>query len=254
MSTMYPSGGASSAPVPTASSFSWDSVLKMSPLSEQVQSHLKRVYSFLFAMLAVASVGCVVNFLFDIPYLIMFLVSFGSIMYYSFQPIIQSAYGKRRNSLLMFAFASGASISPLIQAVAELRSEFTVFVALSSTLLVFACFSLSAIFAKRRSYMYLGGWLSSALSTMFWIGLLGALFPNQLSYALQLYGGLLIFSGYVIFDTQLMIEKAYRETKPDVLGDAFNLFADFIALLRRILIIVLRNQETTKKSKRRSDS
>ena len=54
------------------------------------------------------------------------------------------------------------------------------------------------------SWLYLGGTLSSALS-VFMVLRLGSYFLGGRAFVLQteLYGGLLVFIGYVLFDTQV---------------------------------------------------
>lgn len=76
--------------------------------------------------------------------------------------------------------------------------------ALLGTTTIFACFSAAALVTKRRSYLYLGGLLSSALSLLMVMRLGGALFGRgMLLFQAELYLGLLVFVGYVLVDTQV---------------------------------------------------
>jgi FtsH-binding integral membrane protein len=69
---------------------------------------------------------------------------------------------------------------------------------------VFACFSAAALLTKRRSYMYLGSLLSSAVMLLMVMRLGSGLFGGRaLSFQAELYLGLLVFVGYVLFDTQV---------------------------------------------------
>jgi hypothetical protein len=68
---------------------------------------------------------------------------------------------------------------------------------------VFACFSAAALLSPRRHYLYLGGLLSSVLS-FFLLARLGTwVFGGAaLLFQAELYLGLAVFAGYVVFDTQ----------------------------------------------------
>ena len=59
---------------------------------------------------------------------------------------------------------------------------FQIMQALLGTSVVFACFSLSALYAPRGHYLYLGGTLFSALSTLFWLSLLNIFFGSRLIF------------------------------------------------------------------------
>eukprot|EP00019_Armaparvus_languidus_P012063 CAMPEP_0168579592 /NCGR_PEP_ID=MMETSP0420-20121227/311_1 /TAXON_ID=498008 /ORGANISM="Pessonella sp." /LENGTH=164 /DNA_ID=CAMNT_0008613583 /DNA_START=274 /DNA_END=768 /DNA_ORIENTATION=- len=154
---------------------------------------------------------------------------------------------KRFATLTAFGFLKGCSIGPLVSQVLHQDSSI-VMTALLGTSVVFASFSAAALFAKRRSYLYLGGFLGSCLSLLFWGGLINMFFRSTMFFNVQLYLGLLMFCGYVIFDTQLIVEKAAQGDN-DFLGHSLKLFVDFIAIFVRLLIILSRNSE--KKRERR---
>ena len=52
---------------------------------------------------------------------------------------------------------------------------------------------------------------------------------RAMMFQAELYGGMLIFLGYVLFDTQVIIEKAYSGQK-DHIKAALDLFVDFVAI------------------------
>ncbi len=112
---------------------------------------------------------------------------------------------RRLAMLCAFGFFQGTCIGPLIELAVYLDPAI-LYTAIIGTITVFACFSLSALLAKRRSYLFLGGMLGSALSLMFYMSLANIFFRSSTVNLFQVYGGLIVFSGYVIFDTQLIIE------------------------------------------------
>lgn len=83
------------------------------------------------------------------------------------------------------------------------------------------------------------------------LGLFGRLFGLVWAFELNLYLGLLVFCGYVVFDTQIIIEKAsahaYTGGSSDVLGDATSLLIDFVGIFVRLLIILAKNSKKERK-------
>ena len=133
----------------------------------------------------------------------------------------------RQNLLLGFAFAKGACIGPIVQ-MAIYIDPAIIMTALLGCCTVFACLSAAAIYSPKREYLFLGGFLGSAMSGLCLLGFLNMFMAIPGMYLLSLYGGLLIFCGYVLFDTQLIIEKAYNGHKDHVMA-AMELFVDFVA-------------------------
>ena len=119
------------------------------------------------------------------------------------------------------AFMKGASLGGLVEFALKVDPGI-IATAFSATALIFTCFSLAALLTTRRSMLYLGGILGSALSAMAILSLANIFFRSEAVYNLNIYGGLIVFSGWVVVDTQIIVEKAtlgYR----DYVGSATDL-------------------------------
>lgn len=206
--------------------------------------------------LAVAAAGAYANMADVVSSTFVFIATIGVLIYMGSSRSSSSPVGLA--PFLAFTGLTGASLSPLIRLAVFIDPSIVV-KALVGTTAVFACFSLAALFAQRRSYLYIGGFLGSALSIMFWLGLANFLFKSNFIFDLQLYGGLLVFVGYVIFDTQLLIETADAKIRGgaspslDARWDAIGLFQDAVAIFVRLLIILSKNSEKKEKDRRNNN-
>lgn len=226
-----------------------------SKIEAPVRSHLKNVYVYLTMSVLAATAGAylhMVNALFWNFGLLGALASMGLVMGLHFTPDNGKNKGQRTAMLLGFAFLSGLGLGPLLNMAVHVNPSI-VSTALMSTTLIFACFSLAALFAPDGHYLYLGGTLLSGLSMLFWLGLLNIFFRSPALFQLHLWGGLLIFCGFVVYDTQAIIEKRRRGDK-DAIRHSLDLFIDFIQLFRKILILLMQkenNRNDDRKNKRR---
>ena len=235
------------------SSFDLASIFKMNDYTRQTQEHLFRVYLSLMLCVLAAACGAAASMYFQLNSDMSMLGVFGGLgmLMWINMDTRKDEVQRRVGMLCGFGFFEGLSVAPLIQMAAYVDPSLVV-TAFLGTVVVFACFSGSAMISKRRSYLYLGGMLGSAVTLMMVLSLANIFFRSVNVYLIQLYGGLLVFSGYVIFDTQVILEKAEHGSK-DVVGHAATLFVDFVAIFVRILAILLRNNER-KSNKRRGRS
>lgn len=215
-------------------------IMKFNDISADVQQHLKLVY-FALAMTALATAGGVfLGITLHLPPILGLVGSMG-MMCWIYADQDKENVQKRMGLLLGFGGLQGLAIGPLISMAAMV--DYTIIItALLCTMAIFSSFSLAAIISPRRSYLYLGGFLGAAMMMMCMMSLIGMFIPTMRFYAFHLYGGLIIFSGYVIYDTQIIIERAAQGSR-DFAGHALTLFVDLIQIFVRIVMILLRNQK-----------
>ncbi|KAL3155292.1 hypothetical protein ABBQ32_013076 [Trebouxia sp. C0010 RCD-2024] len=231
--------------------FSLNKALKFTDISPSVQSHLEKVYLTLTGMLLLSAVGVSIAQILSLGTWIP-VIGFAACMFFlvSTHPTAFNL-NKRYGLLAGCALFEGATLGPLVQIVLATHPGILV-TAFLGTSTVFACFSAAALLSRRRSWLYLGGALSSAMSVLLLMRL-GSYFLGGRAFVFQaeLYVGLLVFIGYVLFDTQVIVEKAERGDR-DHIKHALDLFVDFAAIFVRILVIMLQNSESREeKSDRR---
>jgi FtsH-binding integral membrane protein len=136
----------------------------------------------------------------------------------------------------MFIYFSGVGMGPLLDTVIDINPSIIV-TALLGTSVIFGSFSLSAIFAERGRWLYLGGTLMTLLSSLMLLSLANLLVGSYLIFQVHLYLGLLVMCGFVLYDTQLIIEKR-RNGDRDFVTHSLDLFLDFIGIFKRLVIIL----------------
>ncbi|KAJ6839037.1 bax inhibitor 1-like [Iris pallida] len=235
----------------SAGSWSYESLKNFRQISPVVQNHLKLVYLTLCCALAASAVGAYLHILMNIGGFLTTVAGIVCMVLLLNRPVY---YQRERFGLLMgTALFEGASVGPLIEIVLDLDPRILV-TGFVGTSLAFLCFSGAAIVARRREFLYLGGLLSSGLSILFWLHFATSIFGYSVAaFNVEIYFGLLLFLGYMVFDTQQIIERAHLGDL-DYVKHALTLFTDFAAVLVRILIIMVRNAERAdeKKKKKRS--
>lgn len=157
-------------------------------------------------------------------------------------------------------YVLGLGIGPLLEYVIHVDPSIIPTAFLASTF-IFVSFSLSAIFAERGKWLYLGGTLMSFLSVLMLMSLANLFLGSDLIFKVcliilflyvqyiklffqgYLYLGLALMSGFVLYDTQLIMEKR-RAGDKDFIAHSVDLFVDFIGIFRRLLIILAQKVNT----------
>lgn len=225
------SGFFSSEPINTQSLFEFKA------LSESTKFTLSKVYASLALLTGFCALGSLGNIFMGIGGKFSGLVSFICLL--SFIGTDQKSQW-RLPILSAFAFLNGLSLGPLIQ-MAVILDPSILITALFATFGIFVSFSLCALWSDKRQFLYLGGILGTTSLFIFICSLLGLLgIASNFMFNVQLYVGLLVFCGYVIYDTQVIVYKIERGNK-DHLMHSLNLFTDLVAIFVRLLIILMKN-------------
>ncbi|NXC77613.1 BI1 inhibitor, partial [Anhinga anhinga] len=211
----------------------FDALFKFSHISASTQEHLKRVYASFALCMFVAAAGAYINVVthfFQFSFLTG-LGALGLMIWLTATPHSRETEQKRLGMLAGFAFLTGRPRSPPPLSPSIIPTAFL------GTATIFACFSLSALYARRRSFLYLGGFLLSGLTLMLLSSVVNAFMRSTWLFTANLYLGLMIMCGFVLFDTQLIIEKAESGDK-DYIWHCVDLFLDFVNIFRELLIIL----------------
>ncbi len=176
----------------------FSAVFKNADLSPRIQAHLVRVYQTLALALFTTALGVVADLQLHLGGQLSAIASILTLIALGMQR--KEAIQQRVGLLALYGFLQGASLGPLIRLAIAVDPSI-LFTAVVGTFTVFACFSASAIFSSRRSYLYLGGILSSALSFLILLSLVSIFWRPVIMHSIQLYLGLAVFCAFVLYDT-----------------------------------------------------
>ncbi len=218
-------------------------------ISIEVVDYLRRIYHTLTITGICCGIGCAIQAYSQLGiYLtvIGFVLSFALTIKLKFQLPTQDNSSQRLLIVHVIGLSLGLTIGPLVTYAFNIDDSI-VPAALMGSIAVFASFSLSAFFARRRSYLYIGGILFSCLSILTIISIINMFVQSLTLYLVHLYGGLFLFCLYIIYDTQKIIERASNGYF-DIAGDVLDLFLDFLNLFIKIVQLYIRSKVRTNNS------
>jgi FtsH-binding integral membrane protein len=138
--------------------------------------------------------------------------------------------------LYIFTFISGITLYPIVSYYLLSAGANVVVMAFASTTVVFTGVAIYATKSK-RDFSFLGGFLLAALLALVAISIFNIFSPLG-STAMLVYSfiGVLVFSGYVLFDFNRMKHHGVRAEEVPLM--ALNLYLDFINLFISLLRIL----------------
>lgn len=223
-------------------------LLSASPLPTKIQHHLRRVYTSLTAAVVLATAGALLEAYLATPALgiVAATLTIPALLWFLWQP---SDSKNRPVAFYTFAFLDGVAAGPLVAFAASADPHLPL-LAFALCVVVFTGFSVSALFAKRGRYLMLGSFLWTALLGMVFINFINIFTTKFYGLGFMLYGGLLMVCGFVLYDTQVIVEKASRGDT-DHLRHAMDLLIDFLDMFRRLLIILVKKDQERKERENR---
>lgn len=239
------SGNAYYYPASEIGSVMPDWLLRSDGMRLETLQHLARVYATLGATVAAAALGSVAQTrarsIFGSN--MAFLVTLG----FAFSLQTRARLWK----LLGFGFFQGASLGPLLR-LAFAIDPAAVPMALGGATAVMGSFAAAATLSTRRSMLFLYSGLGSVLSVLTLGSLANLYIRSRMLYQVNVWGGLAMFIGYVMADSQSIIESA-EAGDLDVVGHAWALFTDATGIFVRLLSVLL-EREIGKKRRRQRGS
>jgi len=208
-----------------------------------VLNHLARVYTTLGGTTLMAVLGVFLQWRTKFSTALSSLISLGL----AFSMLGKSELWK----LLALGLFEGMSLGGLVKIAAQLNPAI-VPLSLGSTTLIFSSFAAAATLSKRRSFLFLYGALGSALSILSLTSLANSFYGSRQIFDFNIYGSLFLFMGYVVADSQMIIERADQGDE-DYVSHAWMLFTDLSAIFSRMLIILLEQSQREKDRKKKRD-
>ncbi|XP_051155471.1 probable Bax inhibitor 1 [Leptopilina boulardi] len=218
-------------------------------LEAPLKQHLKNVYGCLSMSTVSAGVGAYVHMYTEILQagLMSTLGALGLLFALLCTPDNGKNQKLRLGYLLGFTFLSGLGMGPLLEAVISVDPSIVV-TSLLATSLIFVSFSISSLLADRGSWLYLGGPLISLLNLTVLFSFVNLFLRVAILYQIRLYLGLFIMCGFILYDTQLIVEK-HRMGSKDFIMHSLDLFIDFINVFRHLLVLLTQKEQQNRKRK-----
>jgi FtsH-binding integral membrane protein len=138
-----------------------------------------------------------------------------------------------------FLGCMASSMVPLI----NMASLPVIYDAMMATGFTMGGLGLVAYNAPSEEFLRWGGVLGMACAGMLGVSLMSMFYPSPALFNFWLYGGLVLFGAFTLYDIQKLIYKAKVAPKWDPINESLGIYLDAINLFQHFLIIFMNNKK-----------
>lgn len=117
-----------------------------------------------------------------------------------------------------------------------------IFNALAATAVMVGSLSAYAYMTPTQDFLSWQGPLMVGLCSLLGVSLINMFWPTPMMTSLMLYGGLALFGGFVLYDTQKLINAAQTRPQFDPLGQSIGMYLDAIIIFQKFLMLFMQNK------------
>ncbi len=125
-----------------------------------------------------------------------------------------------------FTISEGLAMAPLI----TMFAGPVIFNAAAATAAMVGCLSAYAYFTPTQDFLSMGTGLMIGLCSLLGVSLVNMFWPTPMMTNLMLYGGLLLFGGFVLYDTQKILANAQNKATWDPVQESIGMYLDTIII------------------------
>jgi FtsH-binding integral membrane protein len=174
-----------------------------------------------------------------LPYggLVMSLGSLVPLLYFYRKTDMTTNQTTRKIALGSFVTMAGLASAPMLYKMLYIN-PMAIPLAIGGTALIFAGATSAALLAPRASLLPMASALGGGVFVLIGMGLLNAfVIQSTAIHSFMLYGGLGLFTAFLGYDTQKMIER-FQEGDNDFLKHSVDFFIDLLNIFRYLLMIL----------------
>ncbi|BFZ22054.1 hypothetical protein BsWGS_25093 [Bradybaena similaris] len=207
-------------------------------LDPHVQSHVMSVYACLSLGMVFAACGAYIHLISNIGewYFLSTAASAACIVWMFLTHHSKENVGERMGAFNAFTFFSGVSSGPLLELVVRVDPSI-VPMAVSGSALLVTSLSLAALTSNDRKFFSMGVLLFSVFFLLVLLELVNTYLGSRFIFDVYVYSSLILFAFFVLYDTQLVVEKS-RKGANDFVWNSVALFLDMFQIFKLMLIVL----------------